>query len=86
VTGAGPLTSVHCRAALEPQTIEDIRFAQAQVRGFAQIQRDALKDVKVETLPGVILGHKNLPVNSVGCYVPGGNTTPIDMPDRQTSA
>jgi len=59
-------------AALEPQTIEDIRFAQAQVRGFAQIQRDALKDVEVETLPGVILGHKNLPVNSVGCYVPGG--------------
>jgi sulfopropanediol 3-dehydrogenase len=59
-------------AALEPQTIEDIRFAQAQVRGFAQIQRDALKDVEVETLPGVILGHKNLPANSVGCYVPGG--------------
>ena len=57
---------------LEPQTIEDIRFAQAQVRGFAQIQRDALKDVEVETLPGVVLGHKNLPVNSVGCYVPGG--------------
>jgi sulfopropanediol 3-dehydrogenase len=59
-------------AELEPQTIEDIRFAQAQVRGFAQIQRDALQDVEVETLPGVILGHKNLPVNSVGCYVPGG--------------
>jgi sulfopropanediol 3-dehydrogenase len=58
--------------ALEPQTIEDIRFAQTQVRNFAQIQRDALKDVEVETLPGVILGHKNLPVNSVGCYVPGG--------------
>jgi sulfopropanediol 3-dehydrogenase len=58
--------------ALEPQTIEDIRFAQAQVRNFAQIQRDALKDVEVETLPGVVLGHKNLPVNSVGCYVPGG--------------
>jgi sulfopropanediol 3-dehydrogenase len=58
--------------ALEPQTIEDIRFAQAQVRNFAQIQRDALKDVEVETLPGVVLGHRNLPVNSVGCYVPGG--------------
>ncbi len=58
--------------ALSPQTIEDIRFAQAQVRNFAQIQRDALKDVEVETLPGVVLGHKNLPVNSVGCYVPGG--------------
>lgn len=59
-------------AALDAQTIEDIRFAQAQVRHFAQIQRDALQDVEVETLPGVILGHKNLPVNSVGCYVPGG--------------
>jgi sulfopropanediol 3-dehydrogenase len=58
--------------ALALQTIEDIRFAQAQVRNFAQIQRDALKDVEVETLPGVVLGHKNLPVNSVGCYVPGG--------------
>jgi sulfopropanediol 3-dehydrogenase len=58
--------------ALEPQTIEDIRFAQAQVRNFAQVQRDALRDVEVETLPGVILGHKNVPVNSVGCYVPGG--------------
>ncbi len=59
-------------AELSEQTIEDIRFAQTQVRNFAQIQRDALKDVEVETLPGVILGHKNLPVNSVGCYVPGG--------------
>jgi sulfopropanediol 3-dehydrogenase len=59
-------------AELSDQTIEDIRFAQTQVRNFAQIQRDALKDVEVETLPGVILGHKNLPVNSVGCYVPGG--------------
>ena len=59
-------------AALDQQTINDIRFAQDQVRNFAQIQRDSLKDVEVETLPGVILGHKNLPVNSVGCYVPGG--------------
>lgn len=59
-------------AALDQQTIDDIRFAQQQVRNFAQIQRDSLKDVEVETLPGVILGHKNLPVNSVGCYVPGG--------------
>ena len=56
-----------------PQTtIEDIRFAQSQIRRFAEIQRDALRDVEVETIPGVILGHKNLPVNSVGCYVPGG--------------
>ncbi len=59
-------------AALDQQTIDDIRFAQEQVRNFAKIQRDSLKDVEVETLPGVILGHKNLPVNSVGCYVPGG--------------
>jgi len=59
-------------AALDQRTIDDIRFAQEQVRNFAQIQRDSLKDVEVETLPGVVLGHKNLPVNSVGCYVPGG--------------
>ena len=59
-------------AALDAQTIEDIRFAQAQVRNFAQVQRNSLQDVEVETLPGVILGHKNLPVSSVGCYVPGG--------------
>ena len=57
---------------LPEQTIEDIRFAQAQIRRFAQIQKDALRDVEVETLPGVVLGHKNIPVNSVGCYVPGG--------------
>lgn len=57
---------------LSQQTIDDIKFAQAQVRNFAQIQRAALQDVEVETLPGVFLGHKNIPVNSVGCYVPGG--------------
>ena len=59
-------------ASLPEQVIHDIKFAQAQVRGFAQAQRNALKDVEVETLPGVILGHKNIPVQSVGCYVPGG--------------
>jgi len=59
-------------ASLPEQVIQDIKFAQAQVRGFAQAQRNALKDVEVETLPGVILGHKNIPVQSVGCYVPGG--------------
>lgn len=59
-------------AELDERTIEDIRFAQEQVRNFAQIQKDSLHDVEVETLPGVILGHKNLPMNSVGCYVPGG--------------
>lgn len=58
--------------SLPEQTINDIKFAQAQVRNFAQIQRSALQDVEVETLPGVFLGHKNIPVNSVGCYVPGG--------------
>jgi len=61
-----------CIVSLSQQTIEDIEFAQTQVRNFAQIQRDALRDVEVETLPGVILGHKNIPVNRVGCYVPGG--------------
>jgi sulfopropanediol 3-dehydrogenase len=59
-------------AGLPEQVIEDITFAQTQIRNFAQIQRESIKDVEVETLPGVILGHKNIPVNSVGCYVPGG--------------
>ena len=57
---------------LPEQVIEDIRFAQTQVRNFAQIQRNSMKDVEEETLPGVILGHKNIPMNSVGCYIPGG--------------
>ncbi|MEM6410383.1 MAG: histidinol dehydrogenase [Pseudomonadota bacterium] len=61
-----------CYEALDEQAVNDIRFAQEQVRGFAEIQRAALQDVEVETLPGVILGHKNVPVNSVGCYIPGG--------------
>ena len=59
-------------ATLPAQTIDDIQFAQAQVRNFAQAQRAAIQDIEVETLPGVTLGHKNIPVNSVGCYVPGG--------------
>ena len=59
-------------ASVPPETIDDIKFAQAQVGNFARIQRGAIKDVEVETIPGVILGHKNIPVNSVGCYVPGG--------------
>ena len=58
--------------ALSPREIEDITFAQKQVRNFAQIQRDSMKDVEVETYPGVILGHKHIPVNAVGCYIPGG--------------
>ncbi len=61
-----------CLAQLSPGDLEDIRFAQAQVRHFAEIQRAALRDLEEETLPGVILGHKNIPVKSVGCYVPGG--------------
>jgi sulfopropanediol 3-dehydrogenase len=61
-----------CLTRLDKRALDDIRFAQAQVRNFAQIQRDSMKDVEVETLPGVILGHRNLPVESVGCYVPGG--------------
>ena len=61
-----------CLGALPAQVLDDIRFAQAQIRNFALVQRAALQDVEVETLPGVVLGHKNIPVNSVGCYVPGG--------------
>lgn len=61
-----------CIDQLSAQDLEDIAFAQTQVRNFAQIQRDSLKDVEVETLPGVILGHRNIPVNAAGCYVPGG--------------
>ena len=57
---------------LSERTIDDIKFAQTQIRKFAEIQKAALKDVEEETLPGVVLGHKNIPVNSVGCYVPGG--------------
>ena len=59
-------------AQLTPRELSDIRFAQEQVRNFAQAQRDSMLDIEVETMPGVILGHKNIPVQSVGCYVPGG--------------
>jgi len=59
-------------AQVPPGTIADIEFAQAQIRKFAEHQRAALKDIEVETLPGVKLGHRNIPVASVGCYVPGG--------------
>jgi sulfopropanediol 3-dehydrogenase len=61
-----------CIDAVAPRDIEDIQFAQSQVRNFARIQKAALTDVEVETLPGVVLGHKNIPMSSVGCYVPGG--------------
>ena len=61
-----------CYARVSPRERADIEFAQAQIRNFASIQRDALRDVEHETMPGVVLGHKNIPVNSVGSYVPGG--------------
>jgi sulfopropanediol 3-dehydrogenase len=54
------------------QDLADLKFAQEQVRNFAQAQRDSMLDIEVETLPGIILGHKHIPVQSVGCYVPGG--------------
>jgi len=59
-------------ASVDPQTIADIEFAQTQIRNFAEAQLGTLSDVEVETLPGVFLGHRNIPVSSVGCYVPGG--------------
>ncbi|MGE5525477.1 MAG: histidinol dehydrogenase [Rhodospirillaceae bacterium] len=59
-------------SSVSPATLDDIRFAQTQIRQFAEHQRAAIRDIEVETLPGVKLGHKNIPVDSVGCYVPGG--------------
>ena len=61
-----------CLAQLRPRDLDDIRFAQEQVRGFAEKQRACILDLEVETLPGIVLGHRNIPVQSVGCYVPGG--------------
>lgn len=61
-----------CIDQLTPQQIRDIEFAQQQVRRFAEIQRQSITDVEAETIPGVILGHKNIPVSAAGCYVPGG--------------
>ena len=68
--GKGELDDIVRKVA--PDTISDIKFAQEQIRKFAEHQRAALKDIEIETLPGVKLGHKNIPVDSVGCYVPGG--------------
>ena len=59
-------------AQVPRRDLDDIRFAQAQVRNFAQKQKDTMRDLEVETLPGVVLGHTHIPVNSIGCYVPGG--------------
>ncbi len=61
-----------CIDQLSRQDVKDIEFAQAQVRNFAQIQRNSMQDVEVETLPGVVLGHTHIPLNAAGCYVPGG--------------
>ena len=61
-----------CLDQLTGQDLKDIEFAQAQVRKFAQVQRDSMKDVEVETLPGIVLGHTHIPVSAAGCYVPGG--------------
>ena len=61
-----------CMDSLPESTLHDIKFAQEQVKNFARIQLDSMKNVEVETRPGVILGHKHLPMNSVGCYIPGG--------------
>ncbi len=61
-----------CIDQLSGQDLTDIEFAQTQVRNFAQIQRASMHEVEVETLPGVVLGHKHIPVNAAGCYVPGG--------------
>jgi len=62
----------NCLNNVSKRDLEDIKFAQKQIRNFAEIQKGSMNDVEVETLPGVILGHKNIPVQSVGCYVPGG--------------
>jgi sulfopropanediol 3-dehydrogenase len=69
------LTASEIEAAMQKvsaRDMEDIKFAQAQIRRFAEAQRASMTDVEIETLPGVILGHRNIPVQSVGCYVPGG--------------
>jgi sulfopropanediol 3-dehydrogenase len=61
-----------CISQISQKALEDIKFAQAQIRNFATIQRESMREVEVETLPGVVLGHKLIPMNSVGCYIPGG--------------
>ena len=69
------LTTEEIQTAIDqvpPQDLADIKFAQTQVRNFAQKQKACLTDLEIETLPGVVLGHRNIPVNSIGCYVPGG--------------
>ena len=66
-------SEIECAIAqVGKRDLDDIKFAQAQVRNFAQKQKETLRDLEVETLPGVVLGHRHIPVNSIGCYVPGG--------------
>jgi sulfopropanediol 3-dehydrogenase len=71
---------------VKKRDIDDIKFAQAQVRNFAQKQKETLRDLEVETLPGVVLGHKNIPVNSIGCYVPGGRYPMVGSAHMSTSS
>jgi sulfopropanediol 3-dehydrogenase len=67
-----PAEIEHAIGQVAKRDLDDIKFAQAQVRNFAQKQKDTMRDLEVETLPGVVLGHKHIPVNAIGCYVPGG--------------
>jgi sulfopropanediol 3-dehydrogenase len=62
----------HCIKSLPLRTIDDIRFAQDQIRSFASKQLESMHNLEIETIPGVVLGHRHIPVNSVGCYIPGG--------------
>ena len=72
ISSCRPRRSRRAIAQVPKRDLEDIKFAQAQVRNFAQKQRETMHDLEVETLPGVVLGHRHIPVNSIGCYVPGG--------------
>ena len=71
-SGSTPQEIERAIAQVAKRDLDDIKFAQAQVRNFAQKQSETMQDLEVETLPGVILGHRHIPVNSIGCYVPGG--------------
>jgi sulfopropanediol 3-dehydrogenase len=67
-----PAEIEHAIGQVKKRDLDDIKFAQAQVRNFAKAQKETMRDLEVETHPGIVLGHKNIPVNSIGCYVPGG--------------
>jgi sulfopropanediol 3-dehydrogenase len=69
------LTPVEIERAIgqvRKRDLDDLKFAQAQVRNFAKAQKETMRDLEVETMPGVVLGHTHIPVNTIGCYVPGG--------------